>query len=361
MKKILVAGAGHIGSLIAKLLADSGQYDVSLVDTNSANLATTYQPENFKTHEFDVTDQQALQAFVKKTPVEAVVASLPYFCNVPVAKFAHDAGIHYFDLTEDVGVADAVKKLADNQSQAFVPRCGVAPGFINIIAQHLMQDFDEVDTAKMRVGCLPVVASNALQYLLTWSIDGLINEYGNVGYGLAGGKKITLQPLEGMEEVQIDGVLYEAFNTSGGAGSLIDSCVGKVNVMNYKTLRYPGHRDKIRFLMQDLNLNNDRDTLKKILLNGLPRSTQDVLILYSSVTGTKDGQLQEINYVKKLYPHELFGAERSAIQLGTASACCAVIDLVMSAPDQYHGFICQEEFSYDSVLNNQFGAIFGDD
>ena len=218
MKKILVAGAGHIGSLIAKLLADSGQYQVHVVDTNAANLSTNYKHKNFKTYQFDVTDQKALQSFIKKTPIEAVVASLPYFCNVPVAKSARQAGIHYFDLTEDVRVADEIKKLAVKQSQAFVPRCGVAPGFINIIAQHLMQNFDQLDTVKMRVGCLPVVASNALQYLLTWSIDGLINEYGNTGYGLTEGKKTALQPLEGMEEVQIDGVLYEAFNTSGAQG-----------------------------------------------------------------------------------------------------------------------------------------------
>src|SRR5207253_7282400 len=136
----------------------------------------------------------------------------------------------------------------------------------------LMQHFSELDAVKMRVGALPVNISNALQYSLTWSTDGLINEYGNHCKAIENGEEVTLLPLDDLEEVKIDGLTYEAFNTSGGIGSLAESWKGKVNSLSYKTIRYPGHCAKIRFLMNDLHLNHDRNTLKRILEGAIPKT-----------------------------------------------------------------------------------------
>ena len=99
----------------------------------------------------------------------------------------------------------------------------LAPGFISIIANDLMRHFPTLDTVKMRVGALPTNISNALQYSLTWSTDGLINEYGNLCQAIENGEKVDLLPLEGLEEIKIDGLTYEAFNTSGGIGSLVQT------------------------------------------------------------------------------------------------------------------------------------------
>jgi saccharopine dehydrogenase-like NADP-dependent oxidoreductase len=246
--------------------------------------------------------------------------------------------------------------MSDGAACAFMPQCGLAPGFISIVTHDLMTHFETLDHVKMRVGALPVHPSNALKYSLTWSTDGLINEYGNLCYGIEEGRKIPLQPLEGYETIELDGLLYEAFNTSGGLGTLADSSVGRVKTMNYKTLRYPGHCDKIQLLMKDLRLNEDRKTLKRVLEHAIPQTLQDVVLIYASVTGTKQGNFFEESYVKKVYPQCIKGKLWSAIQVTTASSVCGVMDLVLRAPRR--GFVTQESILLHDFLANDFGVYF---
>ncbi len=217
---------------------------------------------------------------------------------------------------------------------------------------------DELEAVQMRVGALPQHPNNVLKYSLTWSTDGLINEYGNLCYGIEAGEKVPLQPLEGYETIELDGLLYEAFNTSGGLGTLADTYAGQVQTMNYKTLRYPGHCEKIHLLMKDLKLNEDRDTLKRVLEHAVPQTLQDVVLIYASVTGTKEGGFFEENYVKKIYPQCIKGRLWSAIQVTTASSLCTVLDLVLRDPSHYHGFVTQESISLKNFLANDFGACF---
>jgi len=357
MHPVLVVGAGNVGSLIALLLAHSNQYQVFLGDLNQERLNKLKKHRNLHTLQFDINDEKLIAEFMAAHQVEAVIACLPYFCSLTIAKLADQYAVHYFDLTEDVAVVEAVKILAKNKTKAFVPGCGLAPGFIDIVAHTLASTFDEIDIIKLRAGGLPVNASNALQYALTWSTDGLINEYGNMCYGIVDGKMTPLLPLEGLELVDLDGTCYEAFNTSGGVGSLIDTYLGKANTLNYKTLRYPGHRDKIAFLMKDLRLNNDRETLKQIFEAAMPSTNKDVMIIYVSVTGRKNGKLIEENYLNKVYGQQVVGQHWSAIQVTTASCLCAVLDRVLNDADQYHGLVRQEQFSLADVITNQFGAL----
>lgn len=284
MHRTLIAGAGTIGSLIASILVNSGDYDVYLVDNNIAHINLPSHP-NLCIDQLDVTNASKLRDYLRHNQIEITIASLPYFYNTYIANAAADLNLYYFDLTEDVAVAAKVKELAKDTQKAFVSQCGVAPGFINIVANHLMLQFDKIKAAYLRAGCLPKSSHNSLQYAITWSLDGLINEYGNLCYGLVEGKKMSLQPLEDLEQVELDGTLYEAFNTSGGVGSLVETYQDRVDTLNYKTLRYPGHCEKIRFLMKDLQLNEDRKTLKQILEKSLPRTDQDVMLLYVCVTG----------------------------------------------------------------------------
>jgi saccharopine dehydrogenase-like NADP-dependent oxidoreductase len=172
------------------------------------------------------------------------------------------------------------------------------------------------------------------------------------------GQKVSLPPLEDLEMVELDGVLYEAFNTSGGVGSLVDTYQHRVNVLNYKTLRYPGHCEKMRFLMKDLHLNQDRKTLKRILEKSLPRTEQDVMLLYIAVTGEREGGYFEESYVKKIEPQTIRGHKWSAIQISTASSLCAVVDLVLADPMHYKGFVLQEQIPLGDFLANRFGAIY---
>lgn len=360
MHQVLVIGAGKIGSLISFLLANSNEYFVHLADIQEDNPHVRRLGEipNFKYSQLDANDTNGISEFVKQHKIEAVISSLPYYCNIPIAKIAAENDLHYFDLTEDVETTKAVQEFAKNAKGAFVPQCGLAPGFISIVANHLMKNFPKLDTVKMRVGALPTNISNALQYSLTWSTDGLINEYGNICQAVENGEPVDLMPLEGLEEIKVDGLTYEAFNTSGGIGSLVQTYFGKVKHLSYKTIRYPGHCAKIRFLMNDLKLNQDRETLKRIFEHAIPKTYQDVVLVYVSVTGMQDEQFIEENYVKKFYPKRMNGHRWSAIQLTTASGICGVVDIVLNNKQKYFGFVSQEQFSFDELLKNRFGEYY---
>lgn len=361
MHQVLIAGAGKIGSLIACLLAESGDYQVCMVDKNFNGDDISRLRAHFstlKTVEADVQDQKALAQVVRDQKIGTIISSLPYYCNPAVAQVCRELNVNYFDLTEDVEVTNAVTKLAQGANSAFVPQCGLAPGFINIVAHTLMQNFDQLDQVKLRVGALPQQSSNALNYALTWSTDGVINEYGNPCYAIENGKEVMVAGLSGLEQSTLDGVEYEAFNTSGGLGSLAKSYSGKVRNLSYKTLRYPGHCKKMRLLMNDLKLNDDRETLKRILERAIPKTYQDIVVIYVAVTGKQKGQLMEESYVKKVYPQQIAGLHWSAIQVTTASGITSVVDAVVKNPDRYRGLVLQEQFVLKDVTSSRFGQCY---
>jgi saccharopine dehydrogenase-like NADP-dependent oxidoreductase len=361
MHKVLILGAGKIGALISGLLAESGDYDVTLADVDAGAaeaVVKAHGSEQLKAAALDAADARALDDHFKVHKPHAVISSLPYYCNPAVAKAARKGNAHYFDLTEDVEVTRAVRRIARGASKAFVPQCGLAPGFISIAANELTKHFDELRSIKLRVGALPQHPNNVLKYSLTWSTEGLINEYGNPCQAVVDGKIVEAAPLEGLEEIEIDGTLYEAFNTSGGLGSLAESYGKQCEQINYKTMRYPGHCAQMRLLMNDLKLNSDRATLKRVLEHAVPQTLQDVVIVYAAVAGKQDGQLREENYVNKIYPQMIAGRLWSAIQVTTAAGITAVVDLVLSSPRKYKGFVAQEQFALPEILENRFGRYY---
>lgn len=361
MKNILVLGAGKIGTLVATLFDSVGDYQVTLADQNPQLASAVIETQHGKALPVQYADAMDESSMIKVTEqfgIDTVVSCLPYFCTASLAKFARTHNLNYFDLTEDVETTNTVKKLSEGADSIFMPQCGLAPGFISIAANDLMKHFDTVDTVKMRVGALPQNPNNTLKYSLTWSTDGLINEYGNPCYGVENGKVTLFQPLEGYETISLDGVVYEAFHTSGGLGTLAETYQDKVNFMTYKTMRYPGHCDKIRFLMNDLKLNQDRKTLKVILENAVPQTAQDVVLVYVSVTGTKSGKLIEDSQVYKVYPRKIADSQWSAIQVTTAAGICGVIDTLANQPTPSAGFVKQEDILLNDFLNNRFGQYY---
>ncbi|MCP5092083.1 MAG: saccharopine dehydrogenase family protein [Gammaproteobacteria bacterium] len=361
MQDVLVLGAGKIGALISGLLAESGDYQVQLADSKlgaAAEVVAAHGLQNLRPFDLDASDKDALTRHVRQHKPKALISGLPYFCNLAVAEVARDEGLHYFDLTEDVAVTESVRKLAAGASQVFAPQCGLAPGFISIAANELIQHFDSLNSVKLRVGALPQHPNNVLKYSLTWSTDGVINEYGNMCQSIVNGVEVDVMPLEGLEGIEIDGERYEAFNTSGGLGSLGETYHDRVDNMNYKTIRYRGHCEQMRLLMNGLKLNHDRATLKRILENSIPQTLQDVVIIYAAVTGDQDGEFREENYVNKVYPQVVAGRLWSAIQITTAAGICAVMDIVLADPPQHHGFVAQEQFKLADILENRFGRFY---
>jgi len=356
MKNILIAGAGRIGTLIACLLAETNQYQIYLADIkfDSEFIAKL---KNINILQVNVQDHTAIADIIHRYDIQAIISCLPFYCNITIARIAKEFNLDYFDLTEDVNVTAEIEHLAKNANNAFVPQCGLAPGFVNIVAHSLMHSFTQLNSVKLRVGALPQYADNPLRYALTWSTDGLINEYINPCLVIENSTLVKKSAMDDLEELTLDGVQYEVFNTSGGLGSLAKKYAGKVKELNYKTIRYPGHCEKMRFLLQELRLAENRELLKSLLENSLPRTQQDVVVVYVHVTGEKQGKFYQEKYFHKFYPQEIVGLQWTAIQVSTAAGACAVVDLVLNS-DRFHGFVTHEDFAVADIMKGQFKTFF---
>ena len=353
--KVALLGAGHIGQTIARLLHATGDYQVTVIDKSAAALAKL-AAEGIQGSLVDTEDTVALAAALRGQTT--VVNALPYHLAITAARLALEAGCHYFDLTEDVAATKEIKRLAEGAKTAFMPQCGLAPGFIGIVAHHLSKGFDSLADVKMRVGALPAFPTNALKYNLTWSVDGLINEYCHPCEAIHDGRAIEALPLEGLEHFSLDGTEYEAFNTSGGLGTLCETLDGRVRNLDYKTVRYPGHRDLMMMLLEDLQLKNDQETLKAIMRKSMPATMQDVVLVFVTVSGMKNGALLQEVFARKIFAQRDGAQPLSAIQITTAAGICAAVDLFREGALPQSGFIRQEQVELPAFLANRFGKAY---
>ncbi len=352
---ICLLGAGHIGRTIARLLHESGDYRVKVLDRDERALEQL-AAEGIRTVTLETEDPAALAR--ELVPGGAVVNALPYHLAVTAARAAGERGCHYFDLTEDVAATREIRALADGANTAFMPQCGLAPGFVGIVAHHLAQGFEELRDVQMRVGALPAFPTNALKYNLTWSVDGLINEYCHPCDAIHDGERIEALPLEGLEHFSLDGTEYEAFNTSGGLGTLCDTLSGRVRNLDYKTVRYPGHRDLMCFLLHDLGLSADQQTLKDILRRSTPATMQDVVLVFVTVSGLRNGMLLQEVFARKIFADRDAAEPLSAIQITTAAGICAAVDLFREGRLPQSGFLRQEQVRLPDFLANRFGRAY---
>ncbi len=356
MTPILLLGAGKIGAMIAELLSRTGEYEVTVADRDADGLKRLGLNPAVKTRVLDVTHHEALKnALAGKY---AVLSACPFNVTPLIATAAKEAGVHYFDLTEDVESTRIVKELAKDAKTTFVPQCGLAPGFISIVAYDLAKRFDTLHNVHMRVGALPKYPSNALKYNLTWSTDGLINEYCNPCEAVVDGDLREVPPLEEKESFSLDGIDYEAFNTSGGLGTLCETLSGRVDNLNYRTVRYPGHCEIMKTLIRDLRLGERRELLKDIFEHALPITLQDVVLVFVTVSGMRQGRFMQETYAHKVYAREMFGQVWSAIQITTASGICAMVDLLRQGKLPQKGFVRQEDTLFSDFIKNRFGANY---
>ena len=358
MHKVLLLGSGKIGRMIARFLVDSGDFEVRVGDVAADSLERLRERVEVDSVVLDATSRRDLAAAV--SGCDSVLSALSFRFNPLVAQVALEAGASYFDLTEDIETTRLVRNIAASAKagQVFMPQCGLAPGFVSIAANQLTKEFDKLDKVHMRVGALPQFPTNALKYNLTWSTDGLINEYCNPCEAIHEGQRIEVLPLEGLEHFSLDGVRYEAFNTSGGLGTLCETFDGKLRELNYRTIRYLGHRDLMMFLVNELRLSDRRDWLKELLERAIPITFQDVVIVFCTVSGWRKGQLVQISDARKIYRQEIGGELWSAIQITTAAGICTVLDLHASGKLGADGFVRQEQVTLDDFLANRFGQYY---
>ena len=198
-----------------------------------------------------------------------------------------------------------------------------------------------------------------MMYNLTWSTQGLINEYANPCEAIKNYKRTLIAPLEGHELFLVSGMKYEAFNTSGGLANLCHTLDGQLRELTYKTIRYPGHCQLMRFLFHDLRLGEEgkqRNMLMEILENAVATTMQDLVLVSVVATGYLGEKLQQRSRTF-LLRHT---SSHSAIQIATASAAAATLDLILQDKKQRCGFVEQEALDAESFLSNEFAKPYRD-
>jgi saccharopine dehydrogenase-like NADP-dependent oxidoreductase len=357
MNNLVILGAGKIGRMVTHLMQSCGDYAVHVGDVaqGAVDHLTKKYPK-VKGKVVDFASGQSLDGLLKGA--WGVISCAPFHCNPLIAERAKANGVHYFDLTEDVEVTQKVKDLAQGAKTLFAPQCGLAPGFITITANHLMKSMTTVTDLRLRVGALPRYPSNRLKYNLTWSTEGLINEYCNPCEAVENGELTMVPPLEQLERLTIDGVEYEAFNTSGGLGTLAITLKDRVANVNYKTMRYPGHCDLMKFLLHDLQMQDQQKLLADIFEKSLPGTFQDQIVIFVSATGQYLGKLNERTYAKTIYHQLIDGENWSGIQITTAAGVTGIVDMVRAGQLPQSGFLKMESVDYQQFLANRFGKYY---
>jgi saccharopine dehydrogenase-like NADP-dependent oxidoreductase len=355
MKNATVVGGGKIGAAIAQFLAGTADYHITVIDRDAESLERI-PLRNIERRQIDIDDAGSFARAIEGQHI--VLSATPFSLTPIVADAAKRVRAHYLDLTEDVQSTRTIRAIADGAETAFIPQCGLAPGFISIAAFDLARSFERLRDVEMRVGALPVFPTNALKYNLTWSTDGLINEYCNPCEAIRDGVRAEMPALEEKEFFSLDGTEYEAFNTSGGLGTLCDTLEGKVENLNYKTVRYPGHRDIVKMLVRDLRLSARRSLLKDVLETAIPITHQDVVLIFVTASGWREGRLTQESSARKIYSRTIEGRLMSAIQITTAAGICAMCDLLVQQNLPQRGFVRQEEAKLSDFLANRFGRLY---
>jgi saccharopine dehydrogenase-like NADP-dependent oxidoreductase len=354
LDSIRVIGLGKVGELVATLLGDAG-FSVVAFD------ARVRDGLPFETRVLDVRDPAALHAALVGS--DAVVSCLPYHLNLGVAEAAHQAGVNYFDLTEDVATTQRVLELAQTDSGlVYAPQCGLAPGLIGIVGASLTTGFEQIRSIELKVGALPRHPAGLLGYAFNWSAEGVVNEYLNDCWVLRGGVRQAVPAMSELERVVIGGIELEAALTSGGLGTMCETFEGRANRLDYKTLRYPGHFELMRFFFDELSMRERRELAGEILVNAKPPVDDDVVYLYAAVEGidTAVGQLNRKQYVRAYQPLEIDGRSWRAISWTTAASAVAVVELVSEGRLPSKGFIQQEDIALDDLLTTRSGARFAE-
>jgi saccharopine dehydrogenase-like NADP-dependent oxidoreductase len=348
---ILVIGMGKVGSLVGIML--SKNFKVTGLDKFPPHYDIALPFEVLKG---DCNDLSFLENIL--SGFEAVVSCMPFYLNKNIARLAHKLGLHYFDLTEDVPTTQFIRDLAKTANSTFAPQCGLAPGLIGIIGADLCKRFDTLRDIELRVGALPQFPNGLLGYSFTWSPAGVINEYINDCEVIHNGVRKMVPALDGVEKIYIGGEAFEAFSTSGGLGTMCETFEGKVDTLNYKSMRYPGHAKLMKFLIYELIMKDDREQLEKILTNAKPPVQDDVVYVYAVVEGWKNDKINREEYYRAFNPIEIDGQKWRAISWTTAAGITGVIELVAEKKVPQKGFVKQEDISFTDLLGTSMGGLF---
>ncbi|MET0649001.1 MAG: saccharopine dehydrogenase C-terminal domain-containing protein [Pyrinomonadaceae bacterium] len=302
--KILVLGAGRMGLGAAYDLAHNspGVELVTVADVDEGRaraVAETVRDERVRAAQVDVEDRARVVELMRSH--DAALSCVTYFHNLQLARAAVEARTHFCDLGGNNAVVDAELALDEEARAAgvnVVPNCGLAPGMVSVLAAHGAVRFERLDEIHIRVGGLPQNPRPPLDYQIVFSVEGLINEYVERARVIREGRLAEVESMTELESLDFPAPFgrMEAFQTSGGTSTLPETFLGKVRELDYKTIRYPGHCERFKLLI-DLGLASSeaveaggvsvapRKLLGELLYRHLPADGPDLVFIRLEFVG----------------------------------------------------------------------------
>jgi lysine 6-dehydrogenase len=313
--RMLVLGAGLQGSACAyDLLQNPDVKEVRLADLKVDHLPAflaKYSGKRLLPTRLDVRDASAVRAVMGEC--DAVMSAIPYYFNLDLAKHAVEVGVHFCDLGGNTEIVFKQKELdarARAKNVTIVPDCGLAPGMVNIIAQHGIEQLDTVTAVRIYVGGLPQNPEPPLNYQIVYSLEGVLDYYTTLSWVVREGKRAQVKALSEREPVKFAAPVgeLEAFHTAGGLSTMAWRYEGKIPTMEYKTLRYKGHAQLMESI-RDLGL-LDLDPVEVRGEKVIPRdafiatvgpkltkpNAKDLVALRVTVEGTKSGKPKVVGW-----------------------------------------------------------------
>lgn len=366
---IIIAGAGGIAQAAALMLAEWTEVPLTIyignrTVANAEKVAHwvregTTGPGRIET--FQLTPDEItpeMETILEKCDI--LLDCLPGKLAPALAGLANRFHLHYANLTEYVAETEAIKSLAIDATTGFVLQTGLAPGYIDVLAHHLYQQFCRdyrvamVDKLEMKVGALTLHAVPPHYYGFTWSPVGVATEYLHDTLVLRDFQKLTLPALSQRSQLIINGILYEDDLTSGGAADLPDALAGKVRYLDYKTLRHPGHYAWVLDQLQDLGETPTViEALQTKMEAVIPHLEDDQVILYAAVEGRDSGGiLRRREMARRIQPMMVGKYRLRAIQTTTAAPLLQVAHLLLESPQR--GVILQSQIDPEPFLNGKF-------
>lgn len=369
MANIIIAGAGGIGKAVALILAEYNEdnYSIQIGDRyDSATHEAVSFVKNGCTREIDIKgfvipelgSSDKLNDVLKAGDI--LLDCLPGSQAPRMAQFALENDLHYANLTEYVEETNEIARISAESDKGFVLQTGLAPGFINVLAMKLYNNFrkdfsvTKVDKIKMKVGALSMHSLAPYFYAFTWSPIGVSTEYVKDAIVLRDFEKTSIPSLSETKGIIIDGDHYEENFTSGGAADLPDAFNGKVRELDYKTLRYPGHYSWVKNVLENVPAGIPRiEYLENTMLNLIPAVEDDEVLIFATVIGRdRKGMLRAKEKSYKIYPSVIGNQRLRAIQTTTAAPLCEICRMLLSG--KWKGTIYQSQIEPDEFLSGPY-------
>lgn len=322
---VLVLGAGRMAQRIARMLQEDGRLTANLT-SRDADALTGLDGFNLLVP-LTGTLHEALSAACKGH--SAVILADPTLPAPEVARAALEAGAHYLDITESATSGAAIARMALDAGRAglcLAPGCGLAPGYVTSLAAEALDRAAPTDQITVFVGVLPTKSLNRLGYANIWGFEGLVSEYTGQCSAIREGSPVELAPLTESEDICLGGGCFEAFTTAGSLDGLVRTSEGKVAELVFKTLRYPGHLDYIRFMLEDLGLASRIYQFRTLLTTALPRIEEDKVLI---AIRHRSQRRESWDSWLLTAGHDQEGRIVSAVSTATAAHVCATLDLIL--------------------------------